>query len=150
MPAPKPSSQPSRRQAAISLPASSRRHLDSALRRVGTWHRIVEEHHDAVTGELVECSFELAHQWPQRAVVFAQEVEHHQPRGTSKQHGQEGVTRPGAAPARTRDVAAALRAHHLTKCWQATRSGGSPKARWSARWREPAPDYDNVNEADVV
>ena len=27
--------------------AHRHRHLDSAFRRVGTWHRIVEEHHDA-------------------------------------------------------------------------------------------------------
>src|SRR5215472_5952062 len=52
------------------------------------------------------------------------------------------MTRLGAAPARTRDVAAALRAaHHRTRCWQATCSGGSPKARWSARVERACPPF---------
>src|SRR5215813_12138927 len=52
------------------------------------------------------------------------------------------MTRLGAAPARTRDVAAALRAaHHRTRCWQATCSGGSPKARWSARVARACPAF---------
>jgi hypothetical protein len=50
-------------------------HLDRALRRVGTWHRVVEEHHDPVARELVERALKLARQWPQRAVVLAQKFE---------------------------------------------------------------------------
>ena len=75
----KPSSQPSRRQAAIwfaRLFAHRHRHLDSARSAgVGTWHRIVEEHHDPVARELVERSLELGDERPQHAMVFAQEIE---------------------------------------------------------------------------
>ena len=34
-----------------------------------------EEHHDPVTGELGERALRLAHQWPQRAAIFAQKFE---------------------------------------------------------------------------
>jgi len=37
-------------------------------------HRVVEEHHDPIARELVERPLELADEWPQGAVVFAQEV----------------------------------------------------------------------------
>src|SRR5262249_26261075 len=50
-------------------------HLDRALRRVGTWHRVIEEHHDPVAGELVERALELADKRPQRAVILTQEFE---------------------------------------------------------------------------
>src|SRR5262249_52802695 len=56
--------------------AHRHRHLDGALRRVGAWHWIVEEHHDPVARELVERALELTDQRSERAVVFAQEVEH--------------------------------------------------------------------------
>jgi hypothetical protein len=65
---------PSRNQCARRL-AHRYRHLDRALRRVGAWHRIIEEHHDPVTRELVERALELGDERPQRAVVFAQERE---------------------------------------------------------------------------
>src|SRR5215472_5136728 len=72
MPAPKPSSQPSRRPVSISLPASSRIAIAiltarSAGSGIGT--ESFEEHHDPVARE-------LADERPQRAVVFAQEIEH--------------------------------------------------------------------------
>src|SRR5262249_15619758 len=51
-------------------------HFDRARGRVGDRHRIVKEHHDSVTGKLVERSLELAHKWPERAVVLAQKIEH--------------------------------------------------------------------------
>ena len=38
--------------------------------------RIVKEHHDPVTRELIERTLELADQRPQRAMVLAQEVEY--------------------------------------------------------------------------
>jgi hypothetical protein len=50
-------------------------HLDRTLRWVGARYRIVEEHHDPVTGELVERPFELGDERPQRAVIFAQKFE---------------------------------------------------------------------------
>src|SRR5262249_21135327 len=50
-------------------------HLDRALGWVGTWHRVVEEHHDAVAREMVEGAFELGDERPQRAVVLAQKFE---------------------------------------------------------------------------
>jgi hypothetical protein len=40
------------------------RHFDGALGRVGDRDRIVEEHHDPIARELVECSLELADQRP--------------------------------------------------------------------------------------
>jgi hypothetical protein len=43
--------------------AHRHRHPDRALGRVGTRHRIVEEHYDPVARELIERAFKLAHQW---------------------------------------------------------------------------------------
>ena len=72
-----PSTKPE--QSATSAPASDQcarrlthrhRHLDRALCRVGTRHRIIEEHHDPVTGELVEGALELADERPQSAMIF--------------------------------------------------------------------------------
>src|SRR5205085_8488686 len=37
---------------------------------------VIEEHHDAVARELVERSFELAHERPQSAMVLTQELQH--------------------------------------------------------------------------
>jgi hypothetical protein len=37
--------------------------------------RIIEKDHDAVARELVERALELADEWPQRTVIFAQKVE---------------------------------------------------------------------------
>src|SRR5262249_3537201 len=51
------------------------RHLDRSLGRVGDWYGVIEEDHNAVTGELVERALELADQRSQRPVVLAQEVE---------------------------------------------------------------------------
>src|SRR5262249_41240888 len=51
-------------------------HLDRALGRVGDRYGVVEEHHDPIAGELVERALELADQRPQRAVIFAQEIQH--------------------------------------------------------------------------
>src|SRR6516225_3454039 len=65
---------PSRNQCAR-LFAHRHRHVDRALRRVGAWHRIIEEHHDPVARELVERPFELANERPQRAMVLAKEFE---------------------------------------------------------------------------
>jgi hypothetical protein len=45
-------------------------------RWVGDRHRIVEEHHDAITRELVERSLELADKRTQRPMVLAKEIEH--------------------------------------------------------------------------
>src|SRR5215472_10724713 len=74
MPAPKPSSRPRRRHAAINLAAASRiANVILTARSAGSEQGTGSL--NPVTGELVECPFELAHQWPQRAVVFAQEVE---------------------------------------------------------------------------
>jgi len=75
MPAPKPSSQPWRRQAAVSLPAASRI-ATAILTARSAGHGIVEVHNDPIPRVLVERAFELAHQWPQRAMVLAQEFEH--------------------------------------------------------------------------
>jgi hypothetical protein len=44
--------------------AHSHRHFDRAVSRVGAWHRIIEENHDAVTRELVERSLELGDERP--------------------------------------------------------------------------------------
>jgi hypothetical protein len=55
--------------------AHRHRHLDGALGWVGDGHGVVEEHHDPITRELVERALELADEWSQRAVVFAQEIE---------------------------------------------------------------------------
>jgi len=55
--------------------AHRHRHLDGALCRVGAGHRIVKEHHDPVTGEMVERALELGDERPQRAMVFAHENE---------------------------------------------------------------------------
>jgi hypothetical protein len=41
----------------------------------GHGHRIVEEHHNPVTGELVERALKLADQRRLRAMIFAQEIE---------------------------------------------------------------------------
>src|SRR5262249_58349252 len=65
---------PSSNQLARHL-AHRHRHLDCALGRVGTWHGIVEEHHDPVAGELVEGPLELANKRSQCAVVLAQKFE---------------------------------------------------------------------------
>jgi hypothetical protein len=50
--------------------AHRHRHLDRALGRVGTGHRIFEEHHDPVARELVERPFELTDERPQCAMVL--------------------------------------------------------------------------------
>jgi hypothetical protein len=74
MPAPKPF-------AAVATPSSNQLarlfahrhcHLHRAFGRVGTWHRIVEEHHDPIARELIERSFELGDERPQRTMIFAQ------------------------------------------------------------------------------
>jgi hypothetical protein len=66
MPAPKPSSQPSRRHAVISLPASRIAITILTARSAGsrTGHRVVEEHHDPIARELVKCALELADERP--------------------------------------------------------------------------------------
>ena len=51
--------------------AHRRRHLDRALCRIRAGHRIVEEHHDAVAGELVQRALELGDERPQCAMVLA-------------------------------------------------------------------------------
>src|SRR5271163_610528 len=56
--------------------AHSHRHVDRAVGRVGGWDGIVEEDHDAIARELIERPLVFRDEWPQRAVVFAQEVEH--------------------------------------------------------------------------
>src|SRR6516162_8762520 len=78
IPAPNPSTRPRRRHAAINVPAVSRinRHLDGALGRIRAGHGVIEKHHDPVAGELVERAFELADEWPQCAMIIAQEVQH--------------------------------------------------------------------------
>src|SRR6516164_9331829 len=50
--------------------AHRHRHVDRARGRGRDRHRIIEEHHDPVTRELVERSLELADQWPQSTMVF--------------------------------------------------------------------------------
>ena len=78
-----PSTKPE--QSATSTPAGDQcarglahrhRHLDGARGRFWDRHRVVEENHDSIAGELVERSLELADQRPQRAVIFAQKIEH--------------------------------------------------------------------------
>ena len=56
--------------------AHRHRHLDRALRRVGTRHGIVEEHHDAITRELIKRALILTDQRPQCAMVLAQEIQY--------------------------------------------------------------------------
>ena len=48
----------------------------TARGRVRDRHRIIEENHDTVAGELIERALILTDQRPQRAVVLVQEVEH--------------------------------------------------------------------------
>src|SRR6516165_1952314 len=62
---------PSSNQHARRLP-HSHCHLDRAFCRVRDRHRVVEEHHDPITRELVERSLELADERPQRAMVLAE------------------------------------------------------------------------------
>src|SRR5262249_35643201 len=52
------------------------RHLDRALGWVGTWHRVVKEHHDPIARELIERALELADERTQCAVIFAEKVEY--------------------------------------------------------------------------
>src|SRR5262245_55304995 len=51
-------------------------HRDRTLGRVGDRYGVVEEHHDAIAGELVERPLELADQRPERAVILAQKIQH--------------------------------------------------------------------------
>src|ERR1700757_4011185 len=75
MPTPKPSSQPSRRQVAISLPASSRIAIAIlTARSAGSGQGTGSLKN--ITRELIERALILTDQRPQRAVVLAQEVEH--------------------------------------------------------------------------
>src|SRR5580693_9115538 len=57
-----------RRREQTAVPASRWRHccchFDRAFGWVGAWHRIVKEHHDPVTRELIERTLELADQRP--------------------------------------------------------------------------------------
>src|SRR5207248_7099230 len=52
------------------------RHFDRPLGGVRDRHRVVKEHHDPIARKLVERALELANKRPQRAVIFAQEIEH--------------------------------------------------------------------------
>jgi hypothetical protein len=77
MTAPKPSSRPRSRQAAIRVPAPHRhRHLERELGRVAYRQRVAEKHHDAVTRKLVERALVLRDEGSKRTVVLAQEIEH--------------------------------------------------------------------------
>jgi hypothetical protein len=69
--------------AAVAAPSSSQlarrlahrhRHPDCAQRRVGTRHRIAEEHHDPVARQLVERALEMGGERPQGAMIFTKEV----------------------------------------------------------------------------
>src|SRR6516164_5243362 len=77
-----PSTKPE--QSATSAPAGDQcarrfahrhRHLDRALGRVRDRHGVIEEHHDAVAGELIERPLVLADERPERSVVLAQAIE---------------------------------------------------------------------------
>ena len=74
---------PSRGQFVGCLP-HRHRHFDCTFGRVVARDGIVEEHHDAIARELIECSLELSDERAQRAVIFAQEVEHFLRLGSSR------------------------------------------------------------------
>src|SRR5262249_35383141 len=104
-----------------SLLAHRHRHLDRALRRVGTRHRIVEEDHDAVAGELIECPLKLADEWPQCAVIFTQEVENLLGLGGFREGGVAAqVTEDGndVTAVAFEDALLALRDDHLCQLWR--------------------------------
>ena len=65
----------------------------TARGRVRDRHRIIEENHDPIARELVERSLELADERPQRAVIFAQKIEHFLGLGGL---GESGVTCPSS------------------------------------------------------
>ena len=62
---------PRRRSTLAGRLAHRHRHLDRALGRVGTRHRVVKEHHHPVAREMAERALEPRDQRPERGMVFA-------------------------------------------------------------------------------